>query len=177
MKTLFATTTAIALALGAGLALAEDLSPAALKAKQQLADNMDVNAADYTLAELSQMKCIMEGDYSDADRQRLIDSVKGFGDPDRAAAEDKAQLASSLGVDPNVYTLSELSLLKSMVEDEECDVDDPAEYVRTRGENLSEPAASAKMQLALALGVDPRDYTLLELVKMKSALEGEASHN
>ena len=64
-----------------------------------------------------------------------------------------------------------------MMEDDECDVDNPADYVRTRGEMLTEPAASAKMQLARALGVKPTDYTLVELVKMKAAGEGEDSHN
>ena len=172
MKTILIATTALGLALASGAALAQGSA-----AKQQLADSLKVNADDYTIMELTQMKCIMDGDNTEAEKKRLLEAVKGFGTPVDPPAGEKAQLAASLGVNPAEYTLAELSLLKSMMEDDECDVDNPADYVRTRGEMLTEPAASAKMQLARALGVKPTDYTLVELVKMKAAGEGEDSHN
>ena len=167
MKKLLIVSTAMTLALGAASAMAqENLTAAQQAAKAQLAAGLNVNPDDYTSMELTQMKCIMDSSESEAEKARLIEAVKGFGQWEEPSAAEKEQLARSLGVDPAEYTLEELALLKSMIDDDECDVQNPAEFVKA-GENLTEATASAKSQLALGLGVSPNDYTLAELVKMK----------
>ena len=172
MKHLLFTSAALALALSATTITAETLTPAQQATKDQLADQLDVSPDEYTILELVQMKCIIDGTDDEAERAALLKGIKGYGGPVETASEDKAQLAALLDVDPDEYTIAELSLLKSMVEDDECDVANPAEFVKA-GERLSEPAVSAKVQLARALGVSASDYTLAELVEMKLGQEGD----
>ncbi len=159
---------ALALVITPGLSLAEELSDAAMRTKLQMAATLDVDPETYTLDELVQLKCIMESGDSEHDKDRKIQAIKGFGrSTDDVTTAEKAQLAASLGVNPEVYSLTELSMLKSMHEDDQCQITNPAEFVK-HGESLTEPAASVKSQLALSLGVSATDYTLTELVKMKA---------
>lgn len=139
----------------------------AQQGNEQLAKQLGVDAADYTTGELTQMKCIMDGDHSAAEQARLLAGVKGFGTvPQEAADASEEQLAQTLGVDASEYTIDQLVLLKSMMEDDQCSVSDPMEFVKS-GEKLTPESASAKVQLAATLGVNPTAYTLAELVKMK----------
>lgn len=153
------TLVAVGLSLPATMGLAQG-------AKEQLALQLGVNADDYTTSELTQMKCIMDGDYSEAEKNRLLGGIKGYGAISEAASDlGKEQLAMSIGVNPDDYTSEQLTLLKSMIEDDTCTLEEAKAYV-AQGETLTPEAASAKQQLAAALGVDPTAYTLVELTKM-----------
>ena len=84
------------------------------------------------------------------------------------AGPGKDQIAAGLGVDPNLYSLSELVRLDQAHADDDRELID---FITGGGlaENragVSERVTPAMAQLASALGVDARDYTLAELVRL-----------
>ena len=155
----------------AGFALAEELSPAAQANKNQLAAHLGVSADDYTLLQLTQLNCRLEAAHSDAERDRLLEGIADFGKvPVEASTASKEQLATELGVKATDYDMNELAYLKSMLEDDDCSVSDPASWAKS-GERLTFETAAAKQQLATALGVMPTEYTLAELIRMRVKAE------
>ncbi|WGH79481.1 hypothetical protein [Jannaschia ovalis] len=159
----------------AGPAFSEDLSPAAQATKAQLAQHLGVDAGDHTLAELSDLNCRIEATDSETEKARLLADFQQASAP-RAPApmSSREQLARSLGVDPAEYTTGQLTLLKALVESEECYVPNPAQFA-SPGERLTPVSAGAKAQLAGTLGLDPNEFTLVELVKMH--FESEQDEN
>lgn len=154
-----------AFALSAG---AETLSPEAMATKEQLAAQLGVNPEEHTLAALTQLSCRLEGAESEAEKARLLTGLADFGQVHGDGPEDsREQLAAQLGVDASEYTRNELVLLKAVMEDDECNISDPAKYAHEE-ERITTETASAKWQLATMLGVNAQDYTLNELVKMKA---------
>ena len=92
--------------------------------------------------------------------------------PPKATSAEKAQLAQELGVDSGDYTAQELAFLKSMVEDDSCNISDPAEWAKA-GERITNETAAIKQQISQVLGVSAKDFTLQELVKMRVDAENE----
>ena len=126
-----------------------------------------MNPDDYTLATLNQYVCRLQGTESEAEKARLLAGLEDFGKvPSEPSVESKEQLAASMGVSAEDYTLQQLAFLKGMIEDDDCNISDPAAYAKA-GERMSPETASAKAQIAALLGVEPTDYTLSELVAMK----------
>lgn len=141
--------------------------------KEQLARSLGVDPADYTMMELGQLKCRLESADSDAERRRLLESVKGYGEvPQEPSSASKEQLARQAGVDPDDFTTAELVYLLHLAEANDCSFADVARYAHS-SETLSPTSAAVKAQLAQSVGVEPGEYTLMELVKMKLGESGE----
>ncbi len=157
------TAVAIAVLVAPVGALAQD----AASAKQQMASELGVNADDYTSLELAQMKCRLEATDSDAERERLLREIKGYGEMPEGATDAAAdQIATDLGVDAGDYTREQLVWLRGLVESNDCTPQE-AQQMMAAGERIGPEAAGAKQQLAASLGVEPTQYTLAELVKMR----------
>ncbi|MBT8455767.1 MAG: hypothetical protein HKO95_08395 [Rhodobacteraceae bacterium] len=165
-------TLAVALMTAAAVAFvanAEVLTPEAQATKEQLAAQLGVSVDDYSLATLTQLSCRLEGAETEAEKARLLTGLEDFGMVhEDSAAETREQLAMELGVDAADYTRGELALLKAIMEDDECNISDPESYAKA-GERITRETASAKWQLGMLLGVEPDQYTLSELVKMKAS--------
>lgn len=84
------------------------------------------------------------------------------------------QLARSLGVEPGVYSTAQLVELKSAIEgnnDQQVQfILDSAGTDGFTASTMSAPSAG-KAQIAADLGVNPADYSLGELVKLRKAEE------
>jgi hypothetical protein len=166
MKTVALLSTAI-LALASGSVAAQSVSPAVQGTKSQLAAQMNVDPEDFTLSELSQLSCRLEGAHTEAERQQILRTAQeGGGARTAPMTANVDQLAAELGVAPADFTNEELVLLKSLVESEDCDVAQAERYLAS-GERLTPVGAEAKRQLALSLGVSPTEYTLDELVRLR----------
>ena len=85
------------------------------------------------------------------------------------------QLATELGVNASDYSLAQLVYLKGLMEGRNCSAARAAEIIKA-GERITPEAAAAKDQLAMVLGVEPSQYTLNELVKMKWEAESTPSN-
>ncbi|WP_227284160.1 hypothetical protein [Boseongicola sp. H5] len=85
------------------------------------------------------------------------------------------QLAASLGVDAGDYSVAELIQLRSALEND--DHSHVAFLLNGGSETISTQSfaapAFANAQLAASLGVDAGDYTLAELIQLRSALEND----
>ena len=134
-------------------------------AKIQLANQLGVNPDDYSHAELADLNCQLMGADTEAEKARLLAGFK-TGDVAPSAGANTEQLAASLGVDPDRYTLEQLVYIKGLVEGRGCSTERAAELAAL-GEKIAPQAASAKEQLAMVLGLDPTKYTLEELVAIK----------
>lgn len=156
----------LALLVVAGAGLAQDAG------KEQLASQLNVSADDFTMSELVQLRCRLDAADSDADRERIIESVKGFGAvPAAGDATAGQQVASDLGIDTSQYSPQELAYLRSIMEANDCTAAE-AEQIMAEGEAPHPEAAAAKEQLAMELGVDPSAHTLHDLVQMRMEREG-----
>lgn len=154
-----------AIALAGPLA-AEDLTPAQQATKAELAARLGVDAAGHTLHELSVLTCRVSGAENDREKARLIrDFNTADLTPPPTSRVGHEQMAEMLGVSADDYTTAQLVLLRALSEDESCNVPDPLAYARG-DERLTPTSAAAKNQLALSMGVDPTEYSLVELVKM-----------
>ncbi len=131
---------------------------------EELALELGVDPDAFSASELAQMKAIMEADISTQDMNRRLQAL--FSDPPDTSHAATEQLAGSLGVDPQDYTLSELVMLKRLSEDDpDCVNRDPLEIVHAE-ESLNVATRESKEQLGCSLDVDPTQYTLSELVQM-----------
>ena len=156
---------AFVLLAATSMTAAQTAEPAADRTKAQLAAHLGVDPDDYTLSELARLNCRVEAAESDAERRRLLESPLSL-DPLPTGPADHSQLAASLGVDPDLYTASQLALLKTLIEDDNCNIRNPQEFAAA-DERITDGTARAKSVLATSLGVDPVDYTLHELVEMR----------
>jgi hypothetical protein len=146
---------------------AQSVSPAVAGTKNQLAAHLNVDPDDFTLSELSELSCRLEGAQTEAERQQILRTAQeGEPRPTGPMTANVDQLAAELGVDPAAYTNEQLVLLKSLVESEDCDVAQAERYLAA-GERLTPVGAEAKRQLALSLGVSPTEHTLNELVRLR----------
>lgn len=163
--------TASVLALSAFSATAaEMLSADEAAAKTQLAAQLGVDADAVTYKQLIQLNCKMMGAETEGEKSRLLAGLGGAPTTD-PSGDDAVQLAAEIGVSPNDYTLSQLVYMKGLIEGRNCTVQRAAEMAKV-GEDVSPGGAAAKEQLAMILGVEPTEYTLNELVKMKWSVEG-----
>ncbi|WP_116087086.1 hypothetical protein [Tropicimonas sp. IMCC34011] len=93
------------------------------------------------------------------------------------ALADNDQLAASVGVEPGVYSLSELTILKQALDDNDQQtvkyiLDGNIKNDRTYSfRDAQAYGAGAKAQLASQLGVSSADHSLNELVILKNARE------
>lgn len=137
-------------------------------ASEQLAAQLGVDAADYSTAQLVELKSAVE-----AGDSWHIARIKAEARGTDAAFSTKSgpsagqvQLAAQLGVDANAYTLSELTKLKSAVENND------ASEIRAVLDH--EPAntadtPSARIQLGKSVGMDPTSSSRADLVKAHSS--------
>ncbi|MFP1645801.1 hypothetical protein [Pontitalea aquivivens] len=85
-----------------------------------------------------------------------------------------AQFAALLGVDPQAYSLAELSALDAALSDNDST---RAAYIQSH-ENREQhggvgTVSAGKAQLAAGLGVNPADYSLAELSALVAAQESD----
>ena len=147
-------TTALALTL-AGPALASD----------QLARSLGVEPGVYSTSELIALRSALENDEQAAARAILSRDVT------KGAVDSPAQLAASVGVDDS-YSLADVAALRSAESDDE---QAAVNFIResggvTKGVTTSTKSgvSAGQAQLAASLGVNPTEYSLSELVKLKS---------
>jgi len=168
-RVVFLTVSALALS-GFAATAAEMLSAEETAAKNQLAAHLGVEADSVTYKQLIQLNCKMMGAETEAQKTRLLEGLGGAPTGD-ASGDNAVQLAAEIGVNPKDYTLSQLVYMKGLIEGRNCTVQRAAEMAKV-GEDVSPGGAAAKEQLAMILGVEPTEYTLSELVKMKWSVEG-----
>ncbi|MDV7144552.1 hypothetical protein R3X27_17885 [Tropicimonas sp. TH_r6] len=147
-------TTALALTL-AGPALASD----------QLARSLGVEPGVYSTSELIALRSALENDEQATARAILS------GDVTKGAVGSPAQFAASVDVDDS-YSLADVAALRSAESDDE---QAAANFIResggvTKGVTTSTKSgvSAGQAQLAASLGVNPTEYSLSELVKLKS---------
>jgi len=132
-------------------------------ANDQLAASLGVDAGQYTLSELAQIKANQD---TDGGVKILVGGSDDAVFSSRGQSAGYAQLAASLGVDAGQYTLSELVQIKANQDDDTGPRivigGDDAASVSTRG------GTAGYAQLAASLGVDAGVYTLSELVQIKA---------
>ncbi len=84
------------------------------------------------------------------------------------------QLARSLGVEPGVYSTSELIALRSAVEDDNFA---QANAIRAGGNDgftaSTKSVTSSSAQLAASVGVEPGVYSNAQLIALRSAIEND----
>jgi hypothetical protein len=158
MKTL-ALTTAIALGLSAP-AFASD----------QLAASVGVEPGTFTTAELIRLRSALE----DND-QSTVNFILGMVDGTPSANGAGAQsIAASIGVDAAAFTLNELVALRSALEDnDQAQVDfikNGASDVTMSSRRGVSPGHAA---LAASLGVNAGDFSVNQLVALRSAMEDD----
>lgn len=162
MKTL-ALTTALSLAIAAP-AFAND----------QLAASLGVDGSLYTTAQLVELRSAMEdGDQTRVDYIRSSAQNGGTLSTKSGISEGHAQLAASLGVDSDDYSVAELAALKSAMADDTAGA--PINGYGMGWGTLSTKSgiSAGQAQIAAALGVNPADYTLAELVKMRDGNDND----
>jgi hypothetical protein len=149
------------------LTLAGAASAASPSSDAQLAAAAGVQVGQYTAAEL---QSILEA-RNENDTSKLNFYLSGA---NRAAAEvqgdTSGQLAKLAGVQPGAYSASELQLIIDARKENDRD---RVAYVLS-GTNRVAPAAAeavtaGEVQIAAALGVDPAQYTLAELIALTEA--------
>lgn len=130
----------------------------------QLALSAGVQPGKYSTAELLN---IIEA-RKENDAQALNFYLSGANRTEgKAAAESLAQLAAAAGVSGGEYSVAELSQLV------EARRENDAQAIAFIVNRAAKPAAAAEVvtpgeaQLAAAIGVDPAQYTLAELVAMQ----------
>jgi hypothetical protein len=96
-----------------------------------------------------------------------------------APAFANAQLARSLGLEPGVYTIAELSAIKGATEERATDNRDfvASLVARTGGGVVSTQSVGASNQLAANLGLDAGDFTAAQLATIKGVTEERATDN
>lgn len=149
-----ALTTALALTL-AGPALASD----------QLARSLGVEPGAYTTADLIRLASAAE-DHNQAQVNAIL-----AGEVTSGATESPAQFTASVGLE-GTHSLATVAALRSA---QETDEQAAARAIRASG-NIDEGVTASTMngisegraQLAASLGVNPADYSLAELVRLKA---------
>lgn len=168
LKAFFLTSAALVATamLTAPVKASENVSPG----HAQLAAQAQVNAADYTTAEiLAILDARSDGDAARAEFV-LSHANRAETRPAQAVTAGEKQIAASLGVDAADYTHAELSAMSSArLTDEEAIEAHVASHANRAEANPAEVVTPGEQQIASSLGVDPADYTLAELTKMLRA--------
>lgn len=163
MRILTLSTIALVSALGAGVASANS-------GIDQLAASVGVSANGFTQAQLIQLKIAQR----DNDQQRIdfiLSQVRGsnvsVSNKGDVAISQDAQLAANAGVAPGLYTANELQRL---IVAKRNNNDEAVNYILSgasrEGGEAAGTVSPGKAQLAGALGLNPNDYTLSELVTL-----------
>lgn len=156
LNKLFATATALTL-------VAATAASAITPGQAQLANAAGVTPGQFEQAQINQLlKAERDGDQA---RVQFILSNSGT-NPSSLNSAGAAQLAASLGVEPAVYTLSELNRLAKAYRDGDTA---GAAFVLSGDARPTEDLAG-KQPLADYLGVNAADYTRAELVAIKADL-------
>lgn len=163
METNMRTTLTLAAILFAGAASAASVNPG----QAQLAAQLGVSAEDYTLSQLTQLASERQEDGYGLNR-----NAPGLADTSVSTGNNagKTQLAAQLGLNPDEYTLSELTKIDAH----------RTEYGITKVEartpdfaaSVENPNNAGKLQLAAQLRVDPANYTLSELTRIAADRRG-----
>lgn len=160
------TASALVLATLSGAALASSAQPGLNAGDVQLALTAGVQPGEYSRAELIN---IIEARKANEDT-RVDYYLSGS---NRASSSDLnapglAQLARSAGVEPGIYTANELQLLlRAQSENDEETIRFILSGDNRKSANPAEVVTPGKAQLASALGVNPADYTLAELIALQ----------
>lgn len=154
----FALTSALVLALAA---------PAFADGKDQMAAQLGVNAADYTLAQLVRLNTAVQD--NDADEIAFVKAQAAGQIPATAGSVQpgQAQLAAQLGVNASDYTLAQLLRLETAVKDNDAQeiafvkAEADGRIVSTQGTN-----SAGHDMMAAILHVNGTNYTTAELTTM-----------
>jgi hypothetical protein len=144
---------------------ADDVSPG----HAQLASQAQVNAGDYTVAEIAAiLDARAEGD-AETEAYILSHGNREAAEPVEVVTQGEKQIAASLGVDATKFSLAELAAIKTAREEG----DDAGEafvlsHANRAEANSAEVVTAGEFQIAASLGVDPAEYTLAELSVMAS---------
>jgi len=131
-------------------------------ANDQLAASLGVDAGQYTLSELAQIKAAQE---SDDNIGFPVFSKNDTSFSTRGVSAGYVQLAASLGVEPGQYTLSQLAQIKANQ-----DSDDSVIFVVSSKNDVAVSTRNTifagHAQLAASLGVDAGEYSLTDIARM-----------
>lgn len=155
----------LATALTAGVVAAQTVNPGVA----QLAATVGVSPTAFTPAQLIRL----EQAQRDNDRQTIdfiLSQANGSvsrSDKGASLSAGDVQLSRLAGVEPGLYSTSELVRLIDAQRDNDSDL---VRFITSGADRQSADAASAvspgKAQLAALLGVNPAEYTLAELVQL-----------
>ena len=153
----------IALSLAASGA-ANAASPTA---DAQLAASAGVAVGQYTAAELQSIITARR----DNDTARLNFFLSGANRTGNVQGDSSGQLAKLAGVAPGTFSASELALI---IEANKDNTSKTGAFIRSGANRVASAEASVvtpgEVQLAAALGVDPAQYTLAQLISMTADL-------
>lgn len=163
------TVASIILVAFAGQAMAEEVSPG----QQQLARSIGVAPGVFTLPELARIRDTDEGK-----RAAVIDyliSQNRFDLVRRSTAPNsgRATMAAAAGVHPDTATMSQIYRLFSAKESGDRAAANLVidEIAGRGGPKPASHVSPGEAAIAAGLGVDPADYTLAELARMKASLD------
>ena len=129
-------------------------------ANDQLADSLGVDGAEYTTAQLIQLKAAYDED--DAARiNALLKADTGVSASTKSVADSSSQLADSLGVAAGDFSRAELVALKSAMEE-----GDAARInaLTSHAAASSGDTPEARLQLGYSVGLDAMTHSRAELV-------------
>jgi hypothetical protein len=163
MRNILLTSTLVLAAL-TGAASAASLQPRYTAGDAQLAMSAGVAPGEYSRVEI--LNILDARRENDADRLAYyLSGANRSSNPSDPAA--LAQLAAAAGVSGGDYSASELlRLIDARSEGEAATVD----FILNRSAKAANPAETVtpgEAQLAAAIGVDPADYTLAELIALQ----------
>jgi hypothetical protein len=164
MRTTYISAAVVALGLAAGAASAQSVNPGL----EQLAALAGVNAAGYTQADLVNL---IDAQRSNDQEKAAFITATASGVASRAEtagyvglSQGDVQLAKLAGVEPGVYSASELNRLIAAK-----NANDPqtVAFILNHTDRVDAgglgTVSQGKAQLAAQLGVNPADYTLAQL--------------
>lgn len=133
----------------------------------QLAARAQVDAGDYTTAEIVAILTARDEGDTTGEAFTLSHANRAEASAAGVSTAGEKQIAGSLGVDPADYTLAELAAMNAArTEGDTAGEDFVLSHVNRAEANPAEVVTAGKMQLAASLGVDPTDYTVAELTAM-----------
>lgn len=155
---------ALILAALTGAAAASSVQPGLNAGDVQLALSAGVEPGRYSRAELINIIDARQ----DGETTRLNYYLSGANRSSGASADGGAQLAASAGVEPGQFTATELQrLINAKADNDTAEVRFILSGQNRKEANPAEVVTPGEAQLAAAIGVDPAQYTLAELVALQ----------
>lgn len=165
MLKLTLTIAALATALTAGVVSAQTVNPGVA----QLAASVGVSATSFTPAQLIRLEQAQRENDQHAIDFILSQANGSVSRSDKGASlsAGDVQLSRIAGVEPGLYTTSELVRLIDAQRDNNTEVVDfILSGTNREGDQPASAVTPGEAQLAASLGLDPADYTLTELGKL-----------